>query len=157
TEENQEIADRLVVGLLLLGTCGAGAGLLAGFGIARGISRSIIQLSLPVRDAAGQLDEVVGPLTLSAGWGLPGTGGVLRTVAGKMGTVIERLHRSQREALRAEQLAAVGQLAAGMAHELRNPLMSMKILVQAAAAGEEAACLSRRDLAVLEEEIDRLE
>jgi signal transduction histidine kinase len=48
-------------------------------------------------------------------------------------------------------------MAAGIAHELRNPLMSMKILVQSAAAQEGAANLGSRDLAVLEEEIIRLE
>jgi signal transduction histidine kinase len=78
-------------------------------------------------------------------------------MAGQIGSVVERLQRSQREALRAEQLAAVGQMAAGIAHELRNPLMSMKILVQSAAAQSTAVSLGGRDLAVLEEEIVRLE
>jgi signal transduction histidine kinase len=162
-EENQGLAGPLVFGLLLLGACGTGAGLVAGFGIARGVSRSIVQLSVPIRDAAGKLSEVVGPITVSAGWALHKAEalslgelqGILHDMAGKIGTVIDRLQKSQREVLRAEQLAAVGQLAAGMAHELRNPLMAMKVLIQAAA--DRDGGLAGRDLAVLEEEITRLE
>jgi signal transduction histidine kinase len=155
--DNQNFAEWLVFGLLLLGTCGAGAGLVAGFGIARGLRRSLVQLSVPIRDAAGKLSEVVGPVTLSAGWGFQELEGILRRMADHIGTVIERLQQSQREVLRAEQLAAVGQLAAGMAHELRNPLMAMKVLVQAAAAGDDPAGLCGRDLTVLDDEISRLE
>ena len=48
--------------------------------------------------------------------------------------VVELLHRKETELLRSEQLAIVGQLAAGMAHELRNPLMPIKVLVQSTLA-----------------------
>lgn len=51
--ETQAMANRMGLGLLFLGTCGSMAGLLAGFGIARGISRSIVQLSVPVHGVAG--------------------------------------------------------------------------------------------------------
>jgi signal transduction histidine kinase len=155
--ENQRTATHTVGGLLLLAVCGPLSGLLAGFGIARGVSRSIVRLSVPVRDAAGKLNEIAGPITLSARWGLEELEGVLHKMAGQIGAVMERLQQSQREALRAEQLAAVGQLAAGMAHELRNPLMAMKILVQAAGEQSQTALLEGRDLEVLEEEIVRLE
>ena len=168
--DNESFAERLLLGLILLGTCVATAGLVAGVGFARAFSRSLVQLSVPVRVAAGRLDELVGPVSFDPGGGLAGLEGVLRVIAERVGTVVERLRRSEREALRAEQLAAVGRMAAGMAHELRNPLTSMKILVQAAleeggdrtAPGVPAAPaaghgLSSRDLAVLEEEITRLD
>ncbi len=165
--DNQVFADRLVWGLLVLGVCGSGAGLAAGIGFARMFKRSLIQLSVPVRDAAGQLDAVVGPVTLPNSGDLQELEGVLRVVAERIRAVIERLRRSEREVLHAEQLAALGQMAAGMAHELRNPLTSMKMLVQAAqeepgagppsADGAFGSGLWGRDLAVFEEEISRLE
>jgi two-component system, NtrC family, sensor histidine kinase HydH len=98
----------------------------------------------------------VGPITFSAQAGLEELEIVLHKIADQIGDVVERLQESRREALRAEQLAAVGQMAAGIAHELRNPLMAMKILVQAAAEASPAH-LADRDLLVLEEEITRLE
>jgi signal transduction histidine kinase len=154
SEENRQLGDRMAIGLLLLGVCGPLGGLLVGFALARAVNRSLVRLSVPIHDAAGKLDEVVGPITVSAGLGLEGLEAVLRRLAEQTATVVARLQQSQREALRAEQLAAVGQIAAGVAHELRNPLMSMKILVQSAGEG---AGLTARDLAVLEEEITRLE
>jgi signal transduction histidine kinase len=157
SEENQRMADGTAFGLLLLGVSGPVAGLLAGYGIARAVSRSLVRLSIPVRDAAGKLNEVVGPLTVSSGLSLEEFEAVLRRMAGQIGSVVEQLQQSQREALRSEQLAAVGQMAAGFAHELRNPLMSMKLLVQSAAQRPGSAGLAGRDLAVLEEEMTRLE
>jgi signal transduction histidine kinase len=120
--ENQSLAEGLVSGLLILGICGAGIGLAAGFWLAR--------------------------------------------------RFIERLERSERAALHAEQLAALGHLAAGMAHELRNPLTTIKMLVQAALTSNDFSerdgpgglrpalgepVLAGRDLSVVDEEISRLE
>ena len=61
---------------------------------------------------------------------------VLRLIADRVSAIVERLQQQEREALLAEQMVAFGQLAIGMAHELRNPLTSMKILVQGAMAAE---------------------
>jgi signal transduction histidine kinase len=169
--ENRVFASRLVWGLLLLGICGSGAGLVAGIGFARGFGRSLIQLSVPIRAAAGQLEAVVGPAILPAGGDLQEMETVLHRMAERIGEVVGRLRRSEREVLRSEQLAALGQMAAGMAHELRNPLTSMKFLLQAALAGEcpsvptedghsdglPVPCLAGRDLRVVEEEVNRLE
>jgi len=157
SKQSQRSANRMGLALLLLGVCGSVGGLLAGFGIARGVSRSIVQLSVPVHGVAGKLNEVIGPITLSAGEGFEELESALRDMAEHVGTVVERLEQRELEVLRGEQLAAVGQLAAGIAHEVRNPLMAMKILVQAAVARGDGGGLRDRDLMVVDEEITRLE
>jgi signal transduction histidine kinase len=155
TREAQSITDRIVAGLVMMAAAGAAMGLVVGLGIARSVGSSIVQLNVPIRDAAGKLNEVVGPITLSPDASPEDLQFELRRVADEIGHVVERLQQSQREVMRAEQLAALGQIAAGLAHELRNPLTAIKILVQSASEGE--ASLGGRDLRVLEEEITRLE
>ncbi len=154
TERNEARANQLMFGLLLLGTCGGVAGLLSGFAIARRVNRIIVRLSLPLRHTAGKLDKVVGPISVSADPGFDDLESILQTVSQRVSMVIERLQESQREMLRAEQLAALGQMAAGLAHELRNPLTSVKTILQLADAPEE---LTARDLDVLKQEMTRLE
>ena len=151
---DQFLADRMGIGLFVLGMCGAVAGLVAGFGFARSVHRSIVQFSVPVHDAAGKLNEVIGPIKVSAET-LGDLETTMQLVANRVGTVVQRLQESEAVSRRAEQLASLGQLAAGIAHELRNPLTSMKIIVQTAAT--DGPPLDGRDLAILTEEITRLE
>jgi signal transduction histidine kinase len=102
--------------------------------------------------------------------GICGSGAGLIAGVGFARSLNRRLIQLTRQVLQTEQLAAVGQMAAGMAHELGNPLTSMKILVQAALADEETTggangvshaergpSLRGRDLLVVEEEITRME
>lgn len=154
---SQETARHLKVGFLLLGICGASAGTLLGTAVARAVSRSIIQLDISVRDAAGRLSDVGEPVTFASVGDLAGLETSLRKVQQNVAEVVERLQKRESELLRSEQLAQVGQLAAGLAHEIRNPLMPMKTLVQAAIARGDEAGLKGRSLHIINDEISRME
>jgi signal transduction histidine kinase len=70
--------------------------------------------------------------------------------------LIEQRQQREREVMRADQLAMVGQVAAGFAHEIRNPLTAVKMLVQTGRK-EDGTPLSNEDLEVIEHEIRRME
>jgi two-component system, NtrC family, sensor histidine kinase HydH len=157
SEENRKIARRVSAGLLLLGVSGALAGLLSGLLLSRAIGRSFIQLSVPVRDVAGRLNGVVGPIQVTAERDPSGLEGSLKAIAAQVESVVGQLHQSQQEVIRSEQLARVGQLAAGMAHELLNPLMSIKLLVEGNVEEARSRGLPTEDMEIVDQQIDRLE
>lgn len=95
---------------------------------------------------------LIGPLAgLFAGYG------IARGLTQRMTRLSARVHQQERELLRAEQLAVVGQLAAGVAHEVRNPLTGIKMLVEAAVRPTALVPLTHADLELIRDEIGRLE
>src|SRR5262249_41265849 len=158
SEESEDVADQARTALLWLGVVGPIGGLIGGFGIARGLSRSIHQLSIRVQGMAQRLDQEVGSVQIAPAKGdLDGLDAQVEHVYRRIEEMAERLQRHQRDMLRAEQLAAVGQLAAGVAHEVRNPLTAIKLLVESALRPRQPRALTAEDLQVIHGEIVRLE
>lgn len=143
--------------LLLLGVAGATAGALTGFGIARSWRQRLVELRVPIQSAVGSLDAVIGPVQVRAGAEVEDLDESLNSLAARVSDVVQRLQAAERESLRNDQLAALGQLAAGLAHELRNPLTSIRTLVEVARSGNPQSQLDARDLEVIDEELTRLD
>jgi signal transduction histidine kinase len=143
--------------LLGLGLAGALGGLLAGYAVARAQSRRAARLSVRVQAVQAHLDQEVGAVTVNA----PGQGGDLDAqldrVVGRVKEVCQKLQEQERDLLRAEQLAAVGHLAAGVAHEIRNPLTGIKFLVEAALRPANPSPLAPEDLRLIRQEVVRIE
>jgi signal transduction histidine kinase len=155
--DNRLIVQRLTWVLLAVGLGAPLSGLLLGYGIARSLHHSIYQLSVRIRDAAGRLNRELASVTVEEESELHDLPAQMQKVLQEIERVVERLQQREREVLRAEQLAAVGQVAAGIAHELRNPLTSVKMLVQTGLEGEAPRGLPAEDLGIMESEIRRME
>ena len=66
------------------------------------------------------------------------------------------LRKTEAQLIRSEKLAALGQLAAGIAHEIRNPLTSINILIHSLREKPSDERVHREDLRVIDEEIHRI-
>ena len=84
----------------------------------------------------------------------------LKTFSQQMEEKIQKttadLRRAEAQLIRSEKLAALGQLAAGIAHEIRNPLTSINILIHSLRENLPSENIHREDLKVIEEEIHRI-
>ncbi len=73
----------------------------------------------------------------------------------KLKTLINDIKAAQENLVRTEKLYAVGEFSAGVAHEIKNPLTSIKLLMQTLAHKKQA--VSSQDFAIFEGEINRID
>lgn len=78
-------------------------------------------------------------------------------LAGSINQMTRELKRSRDKLVQSEKLAAVGQLAAGIAHEIRNPLTSVKMIVQLLRGRFQEDEAGLESVQAILDEIDRLE
>jgi signal transduction histidine kinase len=143
--------------LLVLGIAGPLGGFISGLGIARGLRRSLLQLSIRVQGVAQRLDLDGGSVSIVVDGDIVSLDKQLQHVISRVEQVAIRLQERQRKMLRTEHLAAVGQLAASVAHEVRNPVTAVKMLVDLALRPQDPKPLTREDLGVIRGELARLE
>jgi two-component system sensor histidine kinase HydH len=143
--------------LFCLGIAGVFGGLLSGYVTARILTQRVAQLSVRVQAVHAHLDQEVGAMTVQVPADLGELDQQLERITNRVSAVCQRLQEQERTLLRAEQLAALGQLAAGVAHEVRNPLTGVKLLLQAAVQSKDPTPLTIERLQLLLQEVGRIE
>jgi signal transduction histidine kinase len=88
---------------------------------------------------------------------LRAVGDSLRSLMSDVADTRSRLERSRNRLLSTEKLASVGKLAAGVAHEIRNPLTAMKMWLFSIREAVEGNPDLERKVRVVSEEVVRLE
>lgn len=143
----------LFVGMSIVLTIGIGIGLLAF--MMRGIIRPLRQM---IREAdifeKGKHQEASG---FSPGDELRTIDRHLHTLMSDVTETRSSLEQSRTQLMSAEKMATVGKLAASVAHEIRNPLTSLKMRLFSVQQAIGVDPQFQDDLRVISEEINRLE
>jgi signal transduction histidine kinase len=138
-----------------LGIGGIILGGILGWLISRSIVNPIYELVLKVRGATG--DEFVERVGVSGGTEMEELDRQVHELIDRMNMTMADLEKNRRQLARAEKLAALGKVAASVAHEIRNPLTAIKMLIYSMREDLAQDGEKRKDLAVILKEIDRLE
>lgn len=112
-------------------------------------------IAAPIRELAEQ-SKTIGEAGLNERISVPG-GGEVGELADAFNRMLDSLKTSQERFVEAEKLSTLGSIAASVAHEIRNPLSSLRMtaqLLEKRAPDEEKF---REPLRVIREEIDRLD
>jgi two-component system, NtrC family, sensor histidine kinase HydH len=134
---------------LILFCSGPVIGILIGVGVMRSLKWSEHRLNVHLRDPGMETERDLGHVEISSSPALPAL--QVQEVPGRSnqgtGQLVDR----------AQPNVVAGDLAAGIAHELRNPLTSLKLLIQAAARKQRDRPLSDKQFQILLDEITRME
>jgi signal transduction histidine kinase len=141
--------------MYVLGASGILLGYFLGLAISRSITKPIYELVLKLR---GDCDrELVERVDVRRGREFEDLDEHVRHLIERANAARADLEKSRRLLERSERLAALGRISAGVAHEIRNPLTSIKMLVHAIRESRTLPETQSKDLAVVVDEIDRMD
>jgi len=155
-EESIKTNDNIIrTAMYALGVGGIILGLVLGWLIARIILNPIYKLVLKVRDAAGS--EVVEHIKMSPGKELEELDLHINRLIGRINQAHEDLQKNRELLERSSKLAAIGKIAPALAHEIRNPLTAIKMLIYGMMQEPDISQDKRHDLEIITHEINRVE
>jgi signal transduction histidine kinase len=155
-EETIQKNDNIIrTAMYAMGIGGILMGLVLGWLIARIILNPIYRLVLKVRDAAGS--EVVEHIKMSPGKELEELDQHINRLISRINQAHEDLQRNRELLDRSSKLAAIGKIAPALAHEIRNPLTAVKMLIYAMMQEPDLDEEKKHDLEIITHEIARVE
>ncbi len=132
-------------------------GIVLGWWTATRLERSVARIQVTLHDPLLAAPGHLGTVHVRGGTDLMSIQQQVQMVVDRLRQTGEELQAARQEVLRAERLAAIGGLAAGVAHELRNPLTSVKLLLQHAATRGGDAAIAAQKMDLILDEIERME
>ncbi len=136
------VRRELLLSILVLAALMSIAGTLAsGLHLARGVA---------------QIKRGLSALEQNFEFRLPERSDELGGIGGSINRMASVRRKLERELRREDRLRATGRLAAGLAHEIRNPLNSIRLTVQLLERRLETNSIRREDLRTVQTEVDRL-
>ena len=138
----------LIIGGMILGVS-------LGLVISRSIINPIYELVLKVRGAAGK--EFVERIDLAEGTELEELDQLIHALINRINTAMSDLERNRQLLAQSEKLASLGKISASVAHEIRNPLTSIKMLIYSLREELKHDKEKKNDLEVIIREIDRMD
>jgi signal transduction histidine kinase len=143
-EEILASQERVLLMIVVLSLAG---GLLGSWLISRSLARPIHELTGAMAVVgAGHLDHPITPRSRDE----------IGELASAFGRMTDNLRQSRAALVQSEKLASIGEMAAAVAHGLRNPLASLRAAAQLVRHHPEAPS-SREHLEAIVEEVDRLD
>jgi signal transduction histidine kinase len=154
-ENLQRINDSIRTAMYGLGFAGIVMGLILGWVISRIILNPIYELILKVRGAAD--GELVESLRMSPGRELKKVDEHIKGLVVRINKAHEDLEKNRQLLERSNRLATLGKMASGIAHEIRNPLTAIKMLIFSIKQNKESSQEMHADLEIIIKEIDRMD
>jgi len=151
-EQDKRSIKRITFGIGIVGIL---LGIALGLGVSRSITHPIYELVLKVKGATSE--EIIEKVDISEETELEHLSKYVRRLIERVHEVNKDLEQSQRMLIRSEKLATLGQMAAGLAHEIRNPLTAIKMLIFTLQQEAKGNFQMARDFEVMLKEIERLE
>lgn len=145
----------LLIRMLLL-TIGPLLGLYLGWRLAARLQSSVKRIAVALGSSSPVTTRISPPETVSSD-SFDELQRLAEGVSERLRVAGEELSLARREVVQAERLAAIGELAAGVAHELRNPLTSVKLLLQYATRGNKDSRIEANELILILNEVRRME